>query len=323
VASLGEDKARGATQREIVEKTLRDGHWHGQVVNFAEGGREVILDCRTQLVCDHDGKATAVCGVSTDITERVRLEAQLRQQQKLEAIGTLAGGVAHEINNPINGIMNYAQLIKDLVAGQEPAVDEIADEIIIETERVASIVRNLLRFARHEKEEHGPVAVREIVEGTLALVNTVLRHDQILLEVSVPEGLPQIRCRSQEIQQVVMNLVTNARDALNAKYLEYDEDKVMRLQAARVDTEHGPCVKLTVEDHGIGIEPDVKPRIFDPFFTTKGRDQGTGLGLSISYGIVREHGGTITVETETGKYSRVSVFLPVAGPESVDAGAAP
>jgi PAS domain S-box-containing protein len=253
----------------------------------------------------------------TDITERRRLaqeraalDAQVRQQQKLEAIGTLASGVAHEINNPINGAMNYAQLVLDAaVPGSRTA--EFAREILHETERVAIIVRNLLRFARQDSESHSLANVTDIIEGTLSLLRTVIRRDQITFTLDVPADLPALKCRSLQIQQVLMNLMTNARDALNERYPSSDPDKVLHLAASLIQKAGRPWIRITVEDHGTGITPAVRQRMFDPFFTTKPRDRGTGLGLAISHGLVKEHHGELTVESEPGKFTRMHVDLPV------------
>jgi signal transduction histidine kinase len=274
--------------------------------------------------------------------EREQMRAQLQQAQKLESIGTLAGGVAHEINNPIMGIMSYAQLILDRLGPDSP-VSEYATEIGKETERVATIVKNLLGFARQDKESHhSPARPHDIVEATLSLTRAVMRHDQITLEVDVPTDLPQIKCRSQQLQQVIMNLLTNARDALNQRYPGPDEDKRIIISArmieksvnseplsvisyqssvARVDTDHCSLItdnssfrrwlRLTVEDHGAGIPEDLRVRIFEPFFTTKPRDKGTGLGLSISHGIVKNHGGELRVESTVGEFTRFHVDLPL------------
>ena len=273
--------------------------------------------------------------------EQAALEAQLRQQQKLEALGTLAGGVAHEINNPINGIMNYAELIGGQ-AVRGSAIAEYADEIRRETERVATIVRNLLAFARQEKQAHRPARLADLAEQTLSLFRAVLRRDQITLDVQVPTDLPEITGRFQQLQQVLMNLLTNARDALNARYPGHHPDKTIRI-TARETTEgrgQGPevrgeeigppranprsqaahngaapprWVRLTVEDGGPGIAPEIQARIFDPFFTTKPRDQGTGLGLAISHGIVQDHGGRLTFDTVPGQGTAFHVDLPAAG----------
>ncbi len=242
--------------------------------------------------------------------EHKHLEVRLRQQQKLEEIGTLAGGVAHEINNPINGIMNYAQLISDRLDPESP-LREFAVGIGREAERVAKIVRNLLAFARQEKESHSLASIAEIVSNTLSLIRTIIRGDQITLEVDVPSGLPNIKCRSQQIQQVLMNLLTNARDALNQRYPEHDPDKIMMVTVRPFEKEGRPWIRVMVEDHGVGIPDEIRGRLFDPFFTTKDRTQGTGLGLSISHGIVQEHRGELCVESEPGEYTRFLLELQV------------
>jgi signal transduction histidine kinase len=243
-------------------------------------------------------------------SDRESLRDQLLQSQKLESLGVLAGGVAHEINNPINGVMNYAQLIKDKIEQRDPVLSEYAGEIIRETDRVAGIVRNLLAFARQGKQEHSPARPCDIAEGTIVLVRTILRHDRIVLTVDVPEDLPEVQCRSQQIQQVLMNLITNARDALNEKYPEHDENKKIAVTALAFEKDGETWVRITVEDTGPGIPPEARRRIFDPFFTTKPRRQGTGLGLSISHGIVKDHRGELRVESEVGAWTRFHVELP-------------
>jgi signal transduction histidine kinase len=218
--------------------------------------------------------------------------------------------VAHEINNPINGIMNYAQLILDRVEKGGPGA-EFAREILHETQRIAKIVRNLLTFARHDKQSHSPAQLSDIVSSVLSLIQTVMRHDQITLEIEVPEDLPSIECRSQQIQQVLMNLLTNARDALNQRSPGYSPEKKLRVGAELIVKQGRRFIRTTVEDSGTGIPKDILDRIFDPFFTTKPKETGTGLGLSISYGIVRDHGGELSVESEPGKFTRFHMDLPV------------
>ncbi len=268
---------------------------------------EIRRQVEEELRRHRDHLSELVDQATAEIRQR---EAQLRRVQKLESIGTLAGGVAHEINNPIMGIMNYAQLIIDRL-GPDSNVAEFATEIGRETQRVATIVRNLLSFARHEKQQHRLARVCDIVEGTLSLVRAVLRHDQITLEVDVPEDLPAIRCRSQQIQQVVMNLITNARDTLNEKYPGYDNNKRVSISASLFERADHQWIRITVEDSGVGIPADVRERMFDPFYTTKLRHEGTGLGLSISHGIVKDHGGELTVESEVGQWTRFHMDLPV------------
>ena len=286
-------------------------------ITYADDGHTELLETIKSPMFDGKGTLIGVLGVGRDITlrkkaeeEKLRLEQNLRQSQKMEAIGTLAGGVAHEINNPINGIMNYAQLIEDMTDDGNP-IKEYALEITIETKRVATIVSNLLTFARYEKESHSPARIKDIVDGTLSLIKTVLRRDQISMEVNVSEDLPKIKCRSQQIQQVIMNLVTNARDALNEKYPDYDENKKIIISSNLFKKERKDWIRITVKDHGTGIEADIKEKLFDPFFTTKRRGVGTGLGLSISYGIVEDHHGNWTFKCEPGQYTEFYMDLPV------------
>ena len=294
------DTARSSGGPSSYEVCMVDGGrerwWSNRVVPLAEGG---FLLIGTEI---SDRKAAE--------RERANLEAQLRQQQKLESIGTLASGVAHEINNPIQSIMNYADLVR-LRAEPGGAVADFAAEIVTETERVANIVRSLLAFARQEREHHSPARLSDIVESTLTLMRTVLRRDHILLHVDIPAELPRVKCRSQQLQQVFMNLLGNARDALNARYPEYDEHKRISIVAREFERDGEPWVCATVEDLGVGIPAEVIDRIFDPFFTTKARNEGTGLGLSVSHGIVREHRGELKVESEPGKFTRFHLNLRV------------
>ena len=300
--------------REKIQPRL-DQAFTGQTVyyrdsfDFAGLGRS-IMDVTYFPMFDETGKVEGVVLNARDITETQKLEEQLMQSQKIESIGTLAGGVAHEINNPINGIMNYAQLIIDGMEKENPA-SEFAKEIINETERIAEIVRNLLTFARHEKQSHSPAQFSDIVTSVLSLIQTVMRRDQIDLNVEIPEDLPKIKCRSQQIQQVLMNLMTNARDALNERYPGYDPEKRLRVSARPMHKAGRKFIRTTVEDFGTGISPEIRKRIFDPFFTSKPKESGTGLGLSISYGIVKDHGGELTVESEPGRYTRFHMDLPM------------
>ena len=242
--------------------------------------------------------------------ERQRFEAQLQHQQKLESIGTLAAGVAHEINNPLNGILNYAQLISNRLPSDHPT-QRFAHRIVDESERVATIVRNLLAFARQDKQSHSPADLLDIISSTLSLVRTVLRKDQIEITVEVPDSLPSLKCRSQQIQQVLMNLFTNARDALNARFPDYDERKEIRLVVEPFTREGQQWLRTTVHDRGAGIPQELTERIFDPFFTTKPRALGTGLGLTISYGIIMDHHGELVIESVPGEGTSVHMELPV------------
>lgn len=286
---------------------------------FHRDGSIVPTEVTTTLLPDATGRAVEILGVTRDISERKRadaervlLEAQLRQAQKLEAIGTLAGGVAHEVNNPIQGIMSYAEIIaEDNPEGSQS--NRFAREIVRETERVARIVRNLLHFARHENQDRGPASMRTILEQTLSLVRTLMRRDHITLEVDIAPLLPPVVCDTQQIQQVLMNLITNARDAiLGAETPIPERSRLIRIAVGPCNYDAKLWVRTTVEDHGPGIPAGIRDRIFEPFFTTKPKDKGTGLGLSISYGILLEHDGRLSAESEPGKPTRFHIDLPAA-----------
>jgi len=293
-------------------ETLTAGNvWRGRFVNRRKDGSIYHEDAAISPVSDHlTGAIVNYVAVKRDITEEIELEGRLRQRQRMEAIGTLAGGVAHEINNPINGVINYAQLLLDRLPGNCHVTD-FAGEIINEGNRIASIVRSLLQFSRKEQASVAPADVSEVVEGALSLFVTTTKRDRIRTDCDISPDLPAVACREQQIQQVLMNLFANARDALNERYPGYHEDKSIRVTVREVATDGGPRVRLTVEDHGTGIPEDVRERLFDPFFTTKSRAERAGLGLAISHGIVRDHGGELTVESELGKFTRFSFDLPV------------
>ena len=280
-------------------------------VTFAADGHRALLETLKTPMYDKEGTLVGVLGIGRDIIEKREREGQLRHSQKLESIGTLAGGVAHEINNPINGIMNYSQLIMDRMEGKDETLVDYAGEIIHETERVATIVRNLLAFARQEEQQRGPARLCDMVDATLSLLRAVIRQDQITLEVDVPEDLPPITCHSQQLQQVIMNLLANARDALNEKYTTFSDEKRITISAHLFDKNGAAWIRTTIADKGPGIPAAVQDRMFDPFYTTKARDKGTGLGLSISHGIVGEHHGELSVESELGSYTRFHIDLPI------------
>jgi signal transduction histidine kinase len=246
------------------------------------------------------------------------MEAQLRNQQKLESIGVLASGVAHEINNPLNGIMNYSQIITDLIHERKEncedtkaEIDSYAEEIISETKRISTIVKDLLQFSRVEKQQMAKTNIRDIIRSMESLINIIVKRDQIDFTMDISDDLPDINCRSHQIQQVILNLLTNSKDALNIKYPGYDEDKKIILTAGPVQKDGRPYKRITVEDRGNGVPEKIRDKILDPFFTTKSRAEGTGLGLSISYGIIKDHGGELSFESEEGKYTRFFIDLPI------------
>lgn len=264
------------------------------------------------------GAIIGTVGMAIDITERKHaeqqsavLQARLRQKYKLEAVGQLASGLAHEINNPLQSVMNFAQLIRGRC---EPGpLREYATEILNEVQRIAASVRNLQSFVRQEGELPVEIRMHELVERTLSLFRTAMQKEQIALEVAVPSELPAVWGKLHAIQQVFVNLLTAARDALNERHPASHVHKRIRIGAQLVTEREGePVLRLTIEDHGTVIGVQDLSRVFEPFVTIEGRGQGSGVALAISHNIVRESGGELSVETE-GELTRFHLDLPLAG----------
>ena len=244
-----------------------------------------------------------------DITERKASRAAVIRSEQLAALGELAAGVAHEINNPINGIINYAQLFQDGEWSQEE-VRSVTSKIVAEGNRVANIVEALLSFARRESSLKVPTMTRDLLEDTLTLMGAQIRKDSIQLDVHIDKDLPPISCVPQEIQQVLLNILSNSRYALNQRYPGADPGKRIEIRAIVEPGGVSREVQITVRDHGTGIPANDLRMVMNPFFSTKPKGQGTGLGLSISHETVRQHGGRLLIESRIGEYTDVSVILP-------------
>lgn len=248
--------------------------------------------------------------------EREQMQQQLYQTAKLASLGELAAGVAHEINNPLNGVINFAQLLKDEGAGRSDFERQMIDGVIDEGERIASIVRGLLTFARHDDNRRALVSLPEAVRTSLALFGRQFDKDGIAVETDLPEDLPRVHADGSRLRQVVVNMVSNAYHSLKEGRHEEGRQRLLRIGARRVGRGGRDFVRVEFYDNGVGIRREDLDRVFDPFFTTRRDTGGTGLGLSISFGIVREHGGTIRVESERGEFARFAVELPAGQPEA-------
>ena len=244
----------------------------------------------------------------TDAKDRL-LTDQLVQTQKLESIGVLASGVAHEINNPLNGIMNYAELIC-LDASQEDRTYNLAKRIIDESKRVASLVGNILDISRRKEEKARPVSIEKVITSVLPLTKSLLREAQITLLLDISNRDSIVVCNQQQIQQVLINLITNARDTLNIKYPNYNKGKIIEIKTFLTYDKGGEWVCVVITDQGTGISKNYMKKIFEPFFTTKTKGKGTGLGLSICRQIVNQHGGFLKLESVENKYTQFKILLP-------------
>jgi PAS domain S-box-containing protein len=245
-----------------------------------------------------------------EISERLALQAEATRAAHLASIGELAAGVAHEINNPINGIINYAQI---LLNKGDPASREydIAGRIRKEGDRIATIVRNLLSFSRERKGERVLCRIPQILVDALSLIQTQLRKEGILLGLGIPEDLPEITANPQQLQQVFLNVTNNARYALNQKYPEPHENKIIAISCEQIPAGDPSHIRLRFRDHGSGIPSHLLEKVKNPFFTTKPAGRGTGLGLSISHSIISDHDGTLIIHSIEGEFTEIAITLPV------------
>ncbi len=230
----------------------------------------------------------------------------------MEAVGTLAGGIAHDFNNALTGIFGFAEMLKEQLGGKPRALADL-DQILRSAERASLLTRQLLTFARRQAVELANIGLNRVVEDLMKLFSRVVGA-HIEIRTSLAEGLPSVRADGGQIEQVVMNLVLNARDAMPgggmlriATGLERIDEEYLRYHPYM---ESGAYVVLTVSDTGFGMDRETQQRVFDPFFTTKGPDKGTGLGMAVVYGIVKQHKGFIHLYSEPGKGTTFKVYLP-------------
>ncbi len=220
------------------------------------------------------------------------------QIEKLSSLGTMVGGVAHEINNPLMGVMNYVEYARDKAADDKSR--EVLDNALHEINRIKKIVQNMLVFVRGDNSRQASCDVRDSVNQTSVLLEGELRKNNVKLEVDLPAALPLVQCSAGSLQQALVNLLLNARDAV--------ADQKDPCITIKVDEAEGSVV-LSVSDNGPGVSDEIRQKIFDPFFTTKPVGKGTGLGLSVSRQLIEEAGGSLTLSSEQGHGARFSVVL--------------
>jgi two-component system NtrC family sensor kinase len=269
------------------------------------GGEEREWEIGTYPIFDENGQVHQAIVLEEDMTERLRLEASLAQSEKLAAVGQLAAGVAHEINNPLTAVIANSQLLQRSLP-PDSDLQESVELIMIAGGRAAQVVRNLLDFARKEQYRFEPTDVNETVRKALGLVQHEILSRSITLTFNPDESFPRILASSDHLQGVWLNLLLNALDAFEGTPGE------IRIATRRQDN----SIHVIFEDTGRGIPAEYLPRIFEPFFTTKSPGRGTGLGLSVCHQIVKQHGGTILVDSKQGKGTTFTVILPVTPKET-------
>jgi two-component system, cell cycle sensor histidine kinase and response regulator CckA len=297
--------------RKMIEKVKAGEDFSGiESQRFTKQGEIIDVSLSAAVYRDSGGNPVGSIVNLRDITQKKLLRAEAMRAGHLASLGELAAGVAHEINNPISGIIGYAEVLKDSFEEQGQD-DDIPKKIIKEGERIAEIVKNLLSFARDREEEHTPVDVMDILSDALGLVEKQIIKDGIKFSINIPDDLPKVKARSKEIQQVFLNIISNARYALNKRYLESHEEKIFEITGEITEFQGRKYVRIKFHDRGIGMSGNIVNRISDPFFSTKPPGDGAGLGLSISHGILENHGGRLWFESVEGEYTEAVVDLPV------------
>jgi len=292
--------ARDAQQFKLVEGQVVDS----QLVN--KDGETIDVEINAHRM--NLGGRDVLHEFFYDVSKRAKIMAEYRRAAQLAALGTIAAGVAHEINNPIQGIMNYAAMIQNKPDQVDRNID-ISRRITAESERIAEITKELLDFSRDTHKEKVVSDLTQIVNAAIHLIEKKISKQGIVIETHYMDGLPGIPLYPQRIQQVVINLIDNAADAINSKQLPGVE-RVISVSCRRVVVEHGGSLCLEVADRGIGMSEEVLSKACETFFSTKPSSQGTGLGLSIVSDIVDRHNGQLEIESVEGEYTTVKVLLP-------------
>ncbi|MBC8208708.1 MAG: PAS domain-containing protein [Desulfobulbaceae bacterium] len=321
-------KAAGKTRSEVI----------GQgICNIIHGGRWPHIKCPLEeflKTCTSKTEETRLPGLSGDyllnispareadgqVHKIVLLARELTSEElsrvdsirtaQMAALGELAAGVAHEVNNPINGIINYAQLLLD-DSSPDSHESTLLSRIVQEGERIASITHSLLSFARQDDENCDEVDIRELIEACLTLTRHQFEKDGITLTTDFPPQPLLVTGNFRQLQQVILNLLNNSRYALNARCPQPTAGKDITFHCRQTCIQNQNQVEITILDYGTGIPQGILDKLFDPFFTTKPSGEGTGLGLSISYGIIKSHGGTIEIDSTLNKYTAITITLPL------------
>jgi two-component system NtrC family sensor kinase len=302
--------------KEVMEKLKSPDYGGvGKLTSFPiahrrKDGELIEGDLSASLIYDENGKEIASVGIFKDLRERLRIERELREMQqallqseKLAAMGKLTSQIAHELNNPIYGIMNTLELLRTEVP-PESKRRRILELSLSETQRLAEMLRNMLSFSKPEEEKRRPVKLNELVEGILLVMEKQMKESNIKVETYFNETLPEVIASTNQMRQVVLNLVKNAKEAM-------PKGGSLTVRTRREDDK----VMVAIQDTGVGIPEELRDKIFEAFFTTKQKVKGVGLGLSVCYGIVKDHGGEIRVESEVDKGTTFTILLPMSSHE--------
>ncbi|HLE61758.1 MAG TPA: PAS domain S-box protein [Pyrinomonadaceae bacterium] len=293
------------------EEVLAKGEWSGELKQVRKNGDEIVVESRWTLVREDKGQPASILVINTDITERKRIEAQFLRAQRMESIGTLAGGIAHDLNNVLSPILMAVQMLE--LRAQDDSTRQLLQVLKTNAERGGNMVRQVLSFARGVEGERVALQPKHLIKDIVKIMRETLPKS-IEITFQVPDDLWIISADATQVHQVLMNLCVNARDAMpNGGTIDIRAENAFVDEGyARMHLEAKPgrFTLITVADNGTGMTPEVLTRIFEPFFTTKDMTKGTGLGLSTALTIVKSHGGFVNVYSEVGKGSQFGVYFP-------------
>ncbi len=298
---------------EALNVAVQQGKWEGELLHTTKDGKKVVVFSRWTLLRDNTGQPKSILTVNTDITEKKQLEAQFYRIQRLESLGTLASGIAHDLNNMLSPILAVAQLLPLKLPNLDEKNQELLKILEDSSKRGAQLVKQITSFAQGAEGKLIPLQLKNLILEVEGIVNSTFPKS-IEIFTSLGEDLWTVSVDQTQIHQVLMNLCVNARDAMpQGGILSIRaENFLVDHNYARMNLEakEGPYVVITVSDTGYGISKEVVERIFEPFFTTKEQGKGTGLGLATVLGIIKNHGGFVRVHSEVGEGSEFRVYLP-------------
>jgi two-component system NtrC family sensor kinase len=300
--------------KEVMEK-LRSPDFGGvgkltsfPILHRKKDGELIEGDLSASIIYDEKGNEIASVGIFKDLRERLRIERELQkmqeallQSEKLAAMGRLTSQIAHELNNPIYGIMNTLELLKTEIP-PESKRRRILELSLSEIQRLSEMLRNMLSFSKPEEEKRRPIKINELIEGILLVMEKQMKESNIQVETSLDPDVPEIMASTNQMRQVMLNILRNAKEAM-------PKGGTLVVKTVR----EGDRVMIHIQDTGIGIPEKVRDKVFEAFFTTKQKVKGVGLGLSVCYGIIKDHHGEIKIESEEGKGTTVIISLPIEG----------